>query len=282
MRHAIVLFVLVAAGFQKDNDQPALARGLACAAGTKLITDQSTPGGVDLNQHAASAATLAKIAADAWDFVVMDADPETAVLPTALWKSVGYHSALAGSYLAAAALVGMLLDTETEALTYMARLDEAVASYLRAVADRVVRADKADPLIGTAERVNLNCPYSDACSDAADARSVTFMLSEDSCDELSAGSASIAGWLRTTTGCRGECTTVPLSDWHDVAGDALEDGAYQVHVHVDMNENGALDSGDREACEAGAITIQRNRLHDQRAARIVSSPRILGGTRTSG
>jgi hypothetical protein len=332
------------------NDLPALARELACDAGTKLITDQSTPGGVDLNQHAASPDTLAKIDAQPWDFVVMHdqqqrpgyrldeveevylpgavalveairghraetrpvflmvwarrdgdtqncdyyplacsfetstraveqgyrlyvertdaelapaalawaavrADTDSPLEPAALWADDGSHPALPGSYLAAATLVGMLLEVESEPLTFSAGLEPSTASYLRGVADRIVREDKAQLRTTTAERVSLLCPYSAACNEMADAKPVTFALSLDSCDDMLAGRAEIAGTLSTTAGCLGQCSTVPLGAWLDVSGGELEDAAYQALVHVDMNANGKIDEGDLEACEAGGFEV---------------------------
>jgi hypothetical protein len=53
------------------NDVPGLVRQLACDLGTKVVTRSATPGGVGFTEHAEDTATLEAIAADAWDFVVL-------------------------------------------------------------------------------------------------------------------------------------------------------------------------------------------------------------------
>lgn len=53
------------------NNMPGLVDSLANHDGNDLIKDQNTPGGYRLNQHATNATSLAKIAGDTWDYVVL-------------------------------------------------------------------------------------------------------------------------------------------------------------------------------------------------------------------
>ena len=53
------------------NDLPQLLKDLALSYGDTIITDQSTPGGAQLIQHASNTTTLNKINAQDWDFVVL-------------------------------------------------------------------------------------------------------------------------------------------------------------------------------------------------------------------
>ena len=346
----IVRILFIGNSHTSTNGVPALVRELACAAGTKVVTMQSTPGGASLNDHVENASTLAAIAADDWDYVVLqdqqqfpgsrlrgletyhlpaaltlvdasrqhraqtqvvfymvwarqdgDAqnceyfpllctfagmtrgvsqgyrfyaertrtevspvalawqavhdDPESPVAPAALWKD-GSHASLAGSYLAAALLTGTLLDISTAPLAYHGKLDAQVASYLRTMADRFVSAEAADPRVYTQERIAILCPYGGACSDVADSKPVTLAISLDPCADLSAGTADVRGRIDTTLSCEdSRCDTAALGDFHAAAGGALEDGTYQLHVHVDVNENDEIDSGDLETCETGAFVI---------------------------
>jgi hypothetical protein len=345
------------------NDLPALVRKLACAAGTKLVTQAVTPGGVGLSEHAADPATLAAIAADAGDFVLLQdqqqrpsfrleqgdwssvpsartlvdairsnraatrplffmvwarvagdtsncanypnnyyplictfegdtravadgyrlyaertnselapvalawaavrADANAALPPLNLWAADGSHPALPGSYLAAAVIVGTMLDTSTAALPDDGGLDPPVAAYLRTLADRIVAAEKADPRVSTRAQVymirNTNNPLCDYNADgtAGDGAPVTITLSADSCADLRNGVATASGRIHTTASCFGGFLeiTVPLGGWHEVPGAVIADGVYQVHVHIDLDRDGLLSSGDLEACREGAFVV---------------------------
>jgi hypothetical protein len=333
------------------NDLPSLVRDLACDAGTKLISQQVTPGGVGFVEHSTNPDTLAAIDADAWDFVVMQdqqqrpgfrldevesddlpaakilvkairahrkqtrplfymvwarndgnmqdcayypllcsvqgatlavadgyrlyaertrselapvalawgavlADAKSPIAGADLWMADGSHPQLSGSYLAAAVLTRIMLDEKTAELTYAGGLDKPIAAYLRGVADRIVAEQRADVRAITTEHVRIACEYSGECSDDADAAAVTFMLSSDDCKALKSGSATVLARLPTHASCRaGQCITVPLGEWHDVSGGAIEDGTYQVLAHVDVNGNRDIDRGDLVACGTGNLVI---------------------------
>lgn len=327
------------------NDLPALVQQLACDAGTQVTTQSATPGGVGFTEHAMDSATLGAIAADAWDFVVMQdqqqrpgwrlddvdqddvpalqtlvdaikanraktrrllymvwarrpgdvtscdyyppvctfegntqslvegyqlyaerTDSEVASVALAwaavradakaplpaeqLWMDDGSHAALPGSYLAAAVLVGHMLDTPTKDFVFNAGLDESVAAYLRKVADRIATADHKDPRVQTRERVEIACAGASACNAPTDAAAVTFTLSHDTCADLRAGSATVAGRIRTRMS---HLATVPLGGWYQAPDAKIADGAYHVHVYVDVDDNGKLGKGDLDACEAFTV-----------------------------
>ena len=190
----------------------------------------------------------------AWAAVLDDTDSRPAGLE--LFADDGSHPALAGSYLAAAVLVGSMLERETSPLAFTSGLSEPVAEYLRGMADRVVSADRADPRVSTAERVRISCDLETGCAGAADASPVTITLSSDSCAELLAGSASVKGRIATTASCRnGACVTPPLGGWHSVAGEVIEDGSYQVHVKIDNGANDVGGGNNLEACSEGAFEV---------------------------
>ncbi|WP_196894846.1 PKD domain-containing protein [Aureivirga marina] len=58
------------------NNLPNLVNQMATSTGIDLMVDSHTPGGTRLMNHAASAQTLAKINADQWDFVVLQAQSQ--------------------------------------------------------------------------------------------------------------------------------------------------------------------------------------------------------------
>ncbi len=53
------------------NDLPKLLKDIGTSYGDSIYTDQNTPGGHQLIQHATNATTLAKIKQDQWDYVVI-------------------------------------------------------------------------------------------------------------------------------------------------------------------------------------------------------------------
>jgi len=53
------------------NSLPSLVYELAAAAGDTIVVDSNTPGGYTFNAHSTNATTLAKIASQDWDFVVL-------------------------------------------------------------------------------------------------------------------------------------------------------------------------------------------------------------------
>ena len=65
------------------NQLPVLIDNLAQAAGNDLVFDQNTPGGHQLWQHASNATTLAKINAEDWDYVVIQAQSQEPSFPPA-------------------------------------------------------------------------------------------------------------------------------------------------------------------------------------------------------
>ena len=64
------------------NNMPGLVDSLANHDGNDLIKDQNTPGGYQLNQHATNALSLSKIAADSWDFVILQEQSQMPSFPT--------------------------------------------------------------------------------------------------------------------------------------------------------------------------------------------------------
>jgi hypothetical protein len=332
------------------NDVPKLVRELACAAGVKMTTQKETTGGATLKDQSTDPDVLAAIAADTWDYVVLqdqqqfpgfrpseldteyvppvltlagaiaanrqetrivffmvwgrregdeqncayfpllctyegmtrsvsqgyrlyadraggvvspaglawaavNADTASPVPAGGLWSD-GSHATLQGSYLAAAVLTGTLLQVEVSDLAYDAGLDAAVATYLRGVANDVLREEAADPRVYTPERVVLGCPFGSACSAAADAKPASFSISSDSCVDLAVGQGQVLGRIDTNIECWGNsCFSIPLGDFHRVPGGALANGTYQLHTHVDVNGNGAVDTGDLTSCETAAFSI---------------------------
>lgn len=200
-----------------------------------------------------TSAELAPVAL-AWAAVRADAD---APLPSStLWAGDGYHPALPGSYLAASVLVGTMFGVVTASLGYDGGLEESVAAYLRSIADDIVSEHESDPRVTTTERVAMLCTGSTVCSDASDAASVTISLSSDGCGAIASGSANIRGRITTTVSCESDsCRTVPLGGWHGVPGGTIDDGVYQVHLHLDVNGNGEIDSGDGETCVSGQFEV---------------------------
>src|SRR5690554_691226 len=57
--------------YTSANNLPGLVSSLAAADGNNLTTDANIPGGAQLNGHASNATVLNKIAAEEWDFVVL-------------------------------------------------------------------------------------------------------------------------------------------------------------------------------------------------------------------
>ena len=53
------------------NNLPQLLKDMALSTGDTIITDQNTPGGFTLMGHSTNAASLAKIKAEKWDYVVL-------------------------------------------------------------------------------------------------------------------------------------------------------------------------------------------------------------------
>ncbi|MFT4541689.1 MAG: hypothetical protein ACI841_003282 [Planctomycetota bacterium] len=76
------------------NDLPALVQGLASSGGHTLVVDRNTPGGNTLGApqssgapHMSNATSLAKIASQAWDFVVLQ---DQSYLPSIPWARNNY------------------------------------------------------------------------------------------------------------------------------------------------------------------------------------------------
>ena len=76
------------------NNLPALVEGLAAAGGHSLVTDRNTPGGNTLGApqssgepHMSNATSLAKIAANDWEFVVLQ---DQSVIPSIPWARNNY------------------------------------------------------------------------------------------------------------------------------------------------------------------------------------------------
>ena len=58
------------------NDLPTTFKDLSLSLGDTVSTDQSTPGGARFLDHAVNTTTLTKIAAEDWDFVVLQAQSQ--------------------------------------------------------------------------------------------------------------------------------------------------------------------------------------------------------------
>lgn len=188
----------------------------------------------------------------AWAAAV--ADPTAPLTAGELWSD-GSHGSVAGSYFAASMIAGRLLSLPAAPLTYDAGLAPPIAEYLRAKGDDVLATHLANPRVDTVERVRIACEWA-TCSSRPDTSPVVFSLSSGSCAEITAGSATIAARIRTTLDCfLGSCVTVPLRGWHDVAGSAIVDGSYSVHAHIDLDDDGAIDAGELEACEDAAFAV---------------------------
>ena len=67
------------------NDLPGMILDLATADGNTLVKDQNTPGGYTLEGHSTNSTSLAKIAADNWDYVVLQ---DQSQLPSFPWSQV--------------------------------------------------------------------------------------------------------------------------------------------------------------------------------------------------
>lgn len=65
------------------NDMPGLIGSIANADGHTLVKDQNTPGGHTLNQHSTNATSLAKIASNTWDYVVLQDQSQWPSFPIA-------------------------------------------------------------------------------------------------------------------------------------------------------------------------------------------------------
>ena len=65
------------------NNLPVLVQNLATANGDILIHDKNTPGGMTFNGHSSNATSIAKIQADEWDFVVLQAQSQEPSFPPA-------------------------------------------------------------------------------------------------------------------------------------------------------------------------------------------------------
>jgi hypothetical protein len=67
------------------NDLPTIISNLATADGNTLVKDQNTIGGYTLQSHSTNTSTLTKIAANSWDYVVLQ---EQSQLPSFEWAQV--------------------------------------------------------------------------------------------------------------------------------------------------------------------------------------------------
>jgi hypothetical protein len=127
---------------------------------------------------------------------------------------------------------------------------------LRAKADGVLAAHLANPRVDTVERVSVACDFTTGCSSWPDTAPVVFSLSSGSCAEIAGGSAAIAGRIRTTLDCAGgACITVPLRGWRDIGASGIVDGSYSVHAHIDLDDDGIVDTDELEACEDAALLV---------------------------
>jgi hypothetical protein len=238
-----------------------------CDAYPMLCTFESTTLAVEQGYRLYAERTGAEVAPVALAWAAVRADPDAPLPPTELWNSDGSHPMLTGSYLAAAVLVGTMLERPTAPLGYEAGLGPEVSAYLRGVADRIVRDERDDPRVMTEERVRIDCAFGDACDVDTDATAVTFSISTDDCDALTAGDAEVLGHIDTTLGCVGACTTVALGDWHELSSGTIEDGDYQVHVQVDVDGDGELSDGDLEACSSFAVGGGEDLVFEELSAR---------------
>lgn len=67
------------------NDLPQMIADMATADGNTLVKDQNTPGGYTLQGHSTNGTSLSKIAADQWDYVVLQ---DQSQLPSFAWSQV--------------------------------------------------------------------------------------------------------------------------------------------------------------------------------------------------
>ncbi|MBK9593667.1 MAG: T9SS type A sorting domain-containing protein [Crocinitomicaceae bacterium] len=67
------------------NDLPTIISNLATADGNTLVKDQNTIGGYTLESHSTNATTLTKIAANTWDYVVLQ---DQSQIPSFPWSQV--------------------------------------------------------------------------------------------------------------------------------------------------------------------------------------------------
>jgi len=63
------------------NDLPLMVANVANSVGDTLIYDSNTPGGCTLQQHSTNSTSLAKIASDNWDFVVLQEQSQLPSFP---------------------------------------------------------------------------------------------------------------------------------------------------------------------------------------------------------
>jgi hypothetical protein len=76
--------------YTSANNLPGLIASLATADGNTLTFDAHVPGGSQFNQHAVNATVLNKIAADDWDFVVLQEQSQKPSFPYAQVQSDVY------------------------------------------------------------------------------------------------------------------------------------------------------------------------------------------------
>ena len=76
------------------NNLPSLVKNMALSTGDALIYDSNTPGGARFLNHASNATTLAKINANSWDYVVLQAQSqETSLSQTQMENEVYPYAA---------------------------------------------------------------------------------------------------------------------------------------------------------------------------------------------
>ena len=69
--------------YTASNNLPNLISNLAMADGNTLIEDRNTPGGYTLEGHSTNTTSLTKIAANDWDFVVLQDQSQRPSFPWA-------------------------------------------------------------------------------------------------------------------------------------------------------------------------------------------------------
>ncbi|WP_159038638.1 DUF4886 domain-containing protein [Brumimicrobium mesophilum] len=79
--------------YTNANNLPELITSLAQASGNSIISDAYTPGGSQLNQHATNPVVLNKIAAEDWDFVVLQEQSQLPAFPYAQTSTLFYPNA---------------------------------------------------------------------------------------------------------------------------------------------------------------------------------------------
>lgn len=101
MLHATTRKVLfIGNSYTYTNSMPTMLQSFAAANGDTLIFDMSAPGGYTLEQHSTDATTLAKIASQKWDIVVIQEQSQRPAFPPG--------------------------QVETDVLPYAARLDTLI------------------------------------------------------------------------------------------------------------------------------------------------------------